>query len=163
MPPAPPSAAPAPSTVEVKVKYLHPLLEDAPPRPGTPGSAGIDLRACMDQDVVDIPAGGRHAFPTGMAIEITTPGVAGFVFSRSGLGTRQGLTVSQGVGVIDPDYRGEIIVSLLNTSGERRQIQRGERIAQLVLLPVYLAALVRAEELSDTSRAAGGFGHTGTV
>jgi dUTP pyrophosphatase len=89
--------------------------------------------------------------------------VAGFVFSRSGLGARQGLTVSQGVGVIDPDYRGEIIVSLLNTSGERRRIRRGERIAQLVLLPVFQAALVRAQELSDTSRGGGGFGHTGTL
>jgi dUTP pyrophosphatase len=162
--PRPAATAPAaPAAVEVRVKYLHPLLEQNPPSPGTPGSAGIDLRACMDEDEVEIPAGGRHAFRTGMAIEIAAPGVAGFVFSRSGLGARQGLTVSQGVGVIDPDYRGEIIVSLLNTSGERRRIRRGERIAQLVLLPVFQAALVRAQELSDTSRGGGGFGHTGTL
>ncbi len=152
-----------PPALEVKVKYLHPLLEDLPPHYATPDSAGIDLRACFDGEDVEIPAGGRHAFPTGMAIEIGAPGVAGFVFSRSGLGTREGLTVSQGVGVIDPDYRGEIIVSLLNTSGEVRRIRRGQRIAQLVLMPVCQAALVRAEELSDTCRGSGGFGHTGTI
>jgi len=152
-----------PSALEVKVKYLHPLLEDHPPHYSTPDSAGIDLRACFDEDEVHIPAGGRHAFPTGMAIEIGAPGVAGFVFSRSGLGTREGLTVSQGVGVIDPDYRGQIIVSILNTSGEERRIRRGQRIAQLVFLPVCLATLVRAEELTDTCRGSGGFGHTGKM
>lgn len=155
--------APESDVMQVKVKYLHPLMEDYPPRYSTPDSAGFDLRACIDEDEVEIPAGGRHAFPTGIAIEIGEPGVAGFVYSRSGLGTKEGLTVSQGVGVIDPDYRGQIIVSILNTSGERRRIRRGQRIAQLVFMPVRQAALVRAQELSDTCRGGGGFGHTGKM
>lgn len=154
-------ASPAP--FEVKVKYLHPLLESQPPRYSTPESAGFDLRACIEEDEIIIPADARHAFPTGIAIEIGAPGVAGFVYSRSGLGAKDGLTVSQGVGVIDPDYRGEIIVSLLNTSGEARRIRRGQRIAQLVFMPVCQPALVRAEELSDTCRGDGGFGSTGKM
>ena len=153
----------APLPLEVKVKYLHPLAEEFPPAYSTPHSAGFDLRACMDEDEVEIPAGGRHAFNTGIAIEITEPGWAAFVYSRSGLGTKKGLTVSQGVGVIDPDYRGEIIVSLLNTSGQRRRIQRGERIAQLVFMPFRQGTLVPAAELADTARGAGGFGSTGKM
>ena len=149
--------------LEVKVKYLHPLAEEQPPAYSTPHSAGVDLRACIDEDEVEIPAGARHAFGTGIAIEIAEPGWAAFVYSRSGLGTKKGLTVSQGVGVIDPDYRGEIIVSILNTSGERRRIQRGERIAQLVFMPVRQGTLVRVDELADTDRGAGGFGSTGRM
>lgn len=148
---------------EVRIKYLHPVLETQPPRYSTPDSAGFDLRACIDEDEVRIAPGARHAFPTGIAIEIGAPGVAGFVYSRSGLGAKDGLTVSQGVGVIDPDYRGEIVVSLLNTSPEERRIRRGQRIAQLVFMPVCQPALVRAEELSDTCRGAGGFGSTGEM
>ena len=121
------------------------------------------MRACIDQEELFFAPGQRHPVPSGMAIEIRQPGLAGFVFSRSGLGATQGLTVSQGVGLIDPDYRGQIIVSLLNTSGEERRIRRGERIAQLVFLPFAQARLIQAEELSATRRGAGGFGHTGTL
>ena len=110
-----------------------------------------------------IAPGARAAIPTGIAIEIGQPGVAGFVFSRSGLGAKHGLTVAQGVGVIDPDYRGEIMVWLLNTSSEPRTVANGERIAQLVLLPVFSPVIEVAEELGDTSRGSGGFGHTGRV
>lgn len=149
--------------LEVKVKFLHPLAEEHPPAYSTPYSAGFDLRACFDEEEIEIPAGGRHAFGTGIAIEISEPGWAAFVYSRSGLGTKKGLTVSQGVGVIDPDYRGQIIVSILNTSGERRRIRRGERIAQLVFMPVRQGSLVPADELADTDRGAGGFGSTGRM
>ena len=97
----------------------------------------------------------------GLAIDIQEPGVAGFVYSRSGLGAKDGLTVAQGVGVIDPDYRGEIKVCLLNTSGEERVVERGQRIAQLVFMPIRRSAIIACEELSDTARGAGGFGHTG--
>ena len=148
-------------TIPVKVRFLS---ETCPPEKfnyATPGSAGIDLRACMTEAEVSIPPGGRYRFPTGIAVECTMPGVAGFVYSRSGLGTKDGLVVSQGVGVIDPDYRGEILVSLLNTSGQTRTVTQGQRIAQLVFQPIVRAEIVPQEELSDTARGAGGFGHTG--
>ena len=87
--------------------------------------------------------------------------MAAYVFSRSGLGTKDGLTVSQGVGVINPDYRGEIKVSLLNTSDKTRRITRGQRIAQLVFMPIFQAVINPVEELGSTDRGAGGFGSTG--
>ena len=150
-------------TIPVKVRFLS---ETCPPEKfnyATPGSAGIDLRACMTEAEVSIPPGGRYRFPTGIAVECTMPGVAGFVYSRSGLGTKDGLVVSQGVGVIDPDYRGEILVSLLNTSDQARVVTRGQRIAQLVFQPVVRAQIIPQDALSDTARGAGGFGHTGAI
>ncbi len=149
--------------IDVKIKFLHSVWSEYQLGYSTIHSAGIDLRACLDEEVVEIPAGGRYAVPAGLAIEIVPPGVAGFVFSRSGLGAKEGLTVSQGVGVIDPDYRGQIFVSLLNTSGEKRRITRGQRVAQLVFLPYFQARLLPSENLSDTARGAGGFGHTGKI
>jgi len=149
--------------IDVRVRFLHPVWEENALAYGTAHSAGLDLRACLDAPGIEIPAGGRAAIPAGVAIEIAESGVAGFVFSRSGLGAKEGLTVSQGVGVIDPDYRGEIIVSLLNTSGQPRRVQRGQRIAQLVFLPVYTARILAADALGETSRGAGGFGHTGKM
>ena len=94
-------------------------------------------------------------------MEPLTPGIAGFVYSRSGLGAVQGLTVAQGVGVIDPDYRGEIAVVLLNTSGEPRRLRRGDRIAQLVFQPAFQVELEESDSLGQTGRGSGGFGHTG--
>ncbi|MCM0754332.1 dUTP diphosphatase [Desulfovibrio aminophilus] len=145
----------------VKVKYLRQLAEEAGLAYATPFSAGLDLRACLDVPEAAVEPGGRLAVPTGVAIEILQPDVAGFVFSRSGLGAKDGMTVAQGVGVIDPDYRGEIVVWLLNTSGEVRRIERGQRIAQLVFLPCFQARILPARDLSETDRGAGGFGHTG--
>ncbi|SDL14647.1 dUTP pyrophosphatase [Maridesulfovibrio ferrireducens] len=147
--------------IDVKVKYLNEIARKSGMEYSTPNSAGIDLRACIDNDFIEINPGERYPFPAGIAIEITAKGIAGFVYSRSGLGTKDGLTVSQGVGVIDPDYRGEIKVSLLNTSGEKRRIERGQRIAQLVFMPYYHASIIPCEELSSTERGSGGFGHTG--
>jgi dUTP pyrophosphatase len=149
--------------LEVRVRYLHPVWTEHALAYATDVSAGLDLRACIDAETLDIPAGGRAAIPAGLAIEIMRPGIAGFIFSRSGLGTKEGLTVSQGVGVIDPDYRGQIIVSLLNTSGQPRTIERGQRIAQLVFMPVLMARLTAVDALGETARGAGGFGHTGKV
>ncbi|WP_022662913.1 dUTP diphosphatase [Paucidesulfovibrio longus] len=151
------------SPLDVKVHFTHPVWEEHKLAYGTAFSAGLDLRACFDAEEMGIEPGGRLALGTGVRIEIGEPGWAGFVFSRSGLGAKKGLTVSQGVGVIDPDYRGEIIVSLLNTSGERRVVARGQRIAQLVFLPVRQARILPVNDLSDTDRGAGGFGHTGTI
>ena len=127
-------------------------------RYATSGSVGLDLRACLE---AAIPAGGRLAIPSGIAVEPLTPGIAGFVYSRSGLGAMQGLTVAQGVGVIDPDYRGEITVVLLNTSNEERRLRRGDRIAQLVFQPALQVELEECETLGATGRGSGGFGHTG--
>ncbi len=153
----------APHPIDVHVRFLHPVWDEHRLEYATDCSAGLDLRACLDVERLEIPAGSRAAIPAGIAIEIRQPGVAGFVFSRSGLGTKEGLTVSQGVGVIDPDYRGQIIVSLLNTSGVARTVERGQRIAQLVFLPCFTARLIPVDELGATERGAGGFGHTGKI
>ncbi|MDY0275066.1 MAG: dUTP diphosphatase [Desulfomicrobium sp.] len=150
-----------PVPLPVKVKFLSPLCSPESLVYATSGSAGIDLRACMTEKTLVIQPGERHRFPTGIALECTMPGVAGFVYSRSGLGTKEGLVVSQGVGVIDPDYRGEILVSLLNTSNVPRTVTQGQRIAQLVFQPIIRAEIVPVEELTTTDRGAGGFGHTG--
>lgn len=129
----------------------------------TAGSVGLDLRACPEQDLqsLSVPPDGRVTVPTGIAVQPVLPDMAGFVYSRSGLGAVQGLTVAQGVGVIDPDYRGEIVVVLLNTSGEPRLIRRGDRIAQLVFQPVFRTRLQPVPVLEVTERGTGGFGHTG--
>jgi len=147
----------------VHVKFLHHLWSEDDLRGATDGSCGLDLKACLVEEKVCLAPGERVAVPIGLAIDIRRPGVAGFVFSRSGLGTQQGVVVSQGVGVIDPDYRGEIIVSLLNTSSESREIIRGQRIAQLIFMPFFPAAFSVRDELAATSRGAGGFGHTGAM
>lgn len=147
--------------IEVNIKYLHPVWEEHNLSYATDHSIGLDLRACINEENVILSPGERFAFPSGVAIEVCTAGVAGFVFSRSGLGTKDGLTVSQGVGVIDPDYRGEIVVSLLNTSCEERVVVRGQRIAQLVFLHVFQASLTPVSVLGETARGCGGFGHTG--
>lgn len=127
----------------------------------TEGSAGMDLRACTDEEEIVIPAGGRAPVPSGICIEPKVPGVAGFVYSRSGLGAVKGLVVAQGVGVIDADYRGEIVIWLLNTSDAALSVRRGERVAQLVFQPVCRLEAQTADSLSETTRGSGGFGHTG--
>lgn len=130
--------------------------------PSTGGSAGIDLRACLKAgEIIHIAPGGREQIPVGIGIEPQQPNIAGFVYSRSGLGAVQGLVVAQGVGIIDPDYRGEISVIMMNTSGEKRTIARGDRIAQIVFQHFFLPQFFVVEELTPTQRGLGGFGHTG--
>lgn len=148
-------------SVAVDVQLLSPLWSRSDLRGATSGSCGLDLKACFPEERRVLLPGERTAVPSGLAIDIRQPGIAGFVYSRSGLGTKQGLVVSQGVGVIDPDYRGEIIVSLLNTSGEERTITRGQRIAQLVFQPYWAPEFTVRDALTATGRGAGGFGHTG--
>ena len=150
-------------TTVLHIKFLRESSRQNPPAVATPGSAGLDLRADIEAESLTIAPGSRAAIPTGIAIAIQTPGLAGFIYSRSGLGAKHGLTVAQGVGVIDPDYRGEIIVWLLNTSQEPRTISRHERIAQLVLAPIVRPIVTPVTDLDDTSRGHGGFGHTGKV
>lgn len=130
--------------------------------PATMDSVGVDLRACLSEpESIAVPPGERRMIPTGIAIEPKRPGIAGFVYSRSGLGGLTGVTVAQGVGVIDPDYRGEIKVPLLNTGKEIYVVQRGERIAQLIFQQYFRPVFREVEELGLTDRDSGGFGHTG--
>jgi len=147
--------------IEVKVQYLHPIWQGKRLDYATQYAVGLDLRACLDDEEVALEPGEKRPFATGVAIEIVTPNVAGFVFSRSGLGTKQGLVVTQGVGVIDPDYRGEIVVSLHNIAQGPRNVYQGQRIAQLLFMPAFQASLFPVHELSATGRGKGGFGHTG--
>ncbi|MFO7717228.1 MAG: dUTP diphosphatase [Thermodesulfobacteriota bacterium] len=147
--------------IDVDIQFLHDLWQDFPLAYATSEAVGLDLRACITEAVLDFTPGQRQAVPAGIALQINEPGYAGFVFSRSGLGTKKGLVVSQGVGVIDPDYRGEVIVSLLNTSSQNQTIERGERVAQLLFMPAAQAHLRHVDSLHATPRGSGGFGHSG--
>lgn len=129
------------------------------PQRATSGSAGLDLRACIDAPLT-IEAGQSAVLPTGLAAELAQNTV-GLVFGRSGLGIKHGICPSNAVGVIDSDYRGEIRVGLRNHSDKPFTIQPDERIAQLVVMPVLSPDVEEVSELSDTSRGAGGFGSTG--
>ena len=130
------------------------------PTYGTVFSAGADLYACMDSPV-SIPSGEAVLIHTGLAMAIPE-GYAGLVFARSGLATKQGLAPSNKVGVIDADYRGEVMVSLYNHSKEERKVEPGERIAQIVITPYLKADWQIADTLPETGRGSGGFGSTGT-
>ena len=148
--------------MELKIKALSPKLGTEIPLPArsTPGSAGMDLAACMDGPVTIAPRA-LARIPTGLAIALPSPDYAALVFARSGLGVKHGISLSNGVGVIDSDYRGEIQVGLTNLSDTPYTIQPGDRIAQLVVVPVALPELVWTQDLEDTGRGAGGFGSTG--
>ncbi|MCL2023265.1 MAG: dUTP diphosphatase [Oscillospiraceae bacterium] len=131
----------------------------AVPRRATDGSAGYDLCACINAPVT--LARGEHAvIPTGVAIALPES-AAGFVFARSGLAVKHGIAPANAVGVIDSDYRGEILVGLINHYSDAYTISPGERVAQLVIIPVATPALIQVDSLDDTSRGAGGFGSTG--
>ncbi len=163
----------------VKIKYLaenKQVYGDDGLKPATQFSAGFDLRACFDEDFVEIFPGQRSCINTGIAIDLSGATfdaifesenlkmpLAAFVYSRSGLGAVRGLTVAQGVGVIDPDYRGEIKVFLLNTSNEIQRIERGERIAQLVFQPFFQVNFLEVADLENSERGSGGFGASGRV
>ena len=144
--------------INVKIKLTR---GSAAPHYATEGSAALDLRAALEGGSVTIPAGGRAMIPTGIAIEPESREVVAIVAARSGLAVKQGITLSNGIGVIDSDYRGEISVGLLNTSDTDFTVGDGDRIAQLMFMPVLQANLIVSDELSDTSRGAGGFGSTG--
>ena len=129
------------------------------PQRQTEGAAGYDLCACLEAPVTLQPGEG-YPFPTGLAAEIPQ-GYAGMGFCRSGRGVKPGLSLPKCVGVIDSDYRGELVVPLRNFGDGAYTIQPGERIAQLVIMPVLLPEIVEVEELSQTQRGQGGFGSTG--
>ncbi len=134
--------------------------------PATPYSAGMDLRAIFSEEFVEIAPNQRLGIGSGIALDMlygTETPMAGFVYSRSGLGAVKGLCVAQGVGVIDPDYRGEIKVFLLNTSQEVRRIEQGERIAQIIFQPYFTPSLIEVEYLNESQRGDGGFGASGKL
>jgi len=145
-------------TAPVAVKKLRPNAKL--PTYGSEFAAGADLYACLEAAVTIAPHK-TLLIPTGLAMEIPE-GWAGLIYARSSLGTKRGLAPANKVGVIDPDYRGELMVSLHNHSTEPQTVEPGERIAQLVLTPYLTARFFEAESLSDTVRGTGGFGSTGT-
>ena len=148
--------------MELKFKALNPKIGREIPLPqfATPGSAAMDLRACIDRPVT-IRAGERTVVPTGLAMALPSADYVALLFARSGLGIRKGVCLSNGVGVIDSDYRGEIGVGLVNLSQEAYTVQPGDRIAQLLVVPVERPTVSLVEDLDDTSRGSGGFGSTG--
>lgn len=147
-------------TIQVQFKRLHNLPGVTTPRYMTASAAGMDLHAALEELVVLAP-GERTLVPTGLAMAIPE-GYEAQVRPRSGLAWRHGVTVVNSPGTIDADYRGEISIILINHGHDTISIQPGERIAQLVFAPVIRAELAEVEELVETQRSSGGFGHTGT-
>lgn len=143
---------------DLKVKFLRPGAKM--PTYGTEFAAGADLYACLEETVTIAPHETK-LIPIGIAMEIPV-GWAGFVHARSGLASKRHLAPANKVGVIDCDYRGEIFVPMHNHSTERQIIEPGERIAQMIFAPYYVASFVEADELSETVRSEKGFGSTGT-
>ncbi len=148
--------------MKLKLKAVSPRIgRDLPwPQRATEGSAGMDLSACIEEEIILSPRQ-LVKIPTGIAIALPGPAYVALVYARSGLGIKHGIALSNGVGVIDSDYRGEIMVGLTNLSDVPYTIHPGDRIAQLVVTPVVLPELERVEELDDTGRGTGGFGSTG--
>ncbi len=130
------------------------------PQRATEGAAGMDLYACIDEDIT-IKAGKSALVATGVAIELPSKEMAAFVFARSGLATKFGIALSNSVGVVDSDYRGEIYVSLRNFSGQDYTVKQNERIAQMIIMPVLPVSFCEVENLESTVRGDGGFGSTG--
>ncbi len=151
-------------SVERKIKMMLKVVklrENAKiPFRATVGSAGMDLSACMDAPVTIAP-GELKKIPTGIAIGLPGPNTVGLIFARSGLAVKNGVTLSNAVGVIDSDYTGELIVGLCNVGSVPYTIQPGERIAQLVIMPVLTPRVAVVDHLQATSRGDGGFGSTG--
>ena len=147
---------------KLQVKILNDKIgtEIDLPSYGTAGSAGLDLRACLDQTVEIVP-GQTVLIPTGFAIYIEDPGVAAMILPRSGLGHKHGIVLGNLVGLIDSDYQGELMVSCWNRGQTSFAINPGDRIAQLILVPVLQAQFEVVDEFKQTERGSGGFGHTG--
>lgn len=149
---------------QLQVKRLDDRLgRDFPmPERATAGSAGIDLRALIDAPLSLVP-GQCELLPTGLAIYIADPNLAGLILPRSGLGHKHGIVLGNGTGLIDSDYQGELKVSVWNRAGVAYTIEPGERIAQFVLIPVVAAELALVDEFDESARGQGGFGSTGAA
>jgi dUTP pyrophosphatase len=146
------------TTIDVKV--LDPRMAEQLPSYATPGSAGLDLRACLDAPLVLEP-GQSKLIPTGLAIHIGDPGLAAMILPRSGLGHKHGIVLGNLVGLIDSDYQGPLMVSCWNRGSATFTVQPMERIAQLVIVPVVQASFRRVEDFEASARGEGGFGSTG--
>jgi dUTP pyrophosphatase len=147
---------------KIDVKILDVRIGDQFPLPtyATEGSAGLDLRACLDQ-TVNLAPGETTLLPTGIAIHIADPSLAAVILPRSGLGHKHGIVLGNLVGLIDSDYQGQLMVSVWNRGQTAFAIEPGERIAQMVFVPVVQAEFNIVEEFTDSERGAGGFGHSG--
>ena len=147
---------------ELQVRILNPRIGNEIPLPAyaTEGSAGMDLRAMCDAPL-ELAPGEAQLLPTGLAIHIADPGLCAVILPRSGLGHKQGLVLGNLVGLIDADYQGPLMVSLWNRGQNPQTITPGDRIAQLVLLPVVRAAFRVVDSFDSSARGEGGFGHTG--
>ena len=142
----------------VKIKKLR--TQAKLPTRGSDGAAGLDLYACLDEPVLIEPRG-LYKIPTGVAIALPDDSTVGLIFGRSGLGVKHGVSLPNCVGVIDSDYRGELVVGIGNTGEKPYLLSPGERFAQLVVMPVFRAQLLETEDLGETARGDGGFGSTG--
>ena len=146
------------TTIDVKV--LDPRMAEALPAYATPGSAGLDLRACLEEALL-IEPGQTRLIPTGLAIYIADPGLAAMILPRSGLGHKHGIVLGNLVGLIDSDYQGALMVSCWNRGQVAYNVQPMERIAQLVIVPVVQASFRLVDSFEASDRGAGGFGSTG--
>ena len=146
------------TTVDIRV--LDPRMADSLPAYATPGSAGLDLRACLDEPVVLEP-GQAHLIPTGLSMHLGDPGLAAMILPRSGLGHKHGIVLGNLVGLIDSDYQGPLMVSCWNRGQSTFTIQPMERIAQLVIVPVVQAQFRLVDSFEASARGEGGFGSTG--
>jgi dUTP pyrophosphatase len=147
---------------KIQLKVLDARLGDTIELPdyATAGSAGLDLRACLDDDLILEP-GATILIPTGLAIHIDDPSLAAVILPRSGLGHKHGIVLGNLVGLIDSDYQGQLFVSCWNRSQTAFTINVGERIAQMVIVPVIQVAFEQVEEFTSSERGIGGFGHSG--
>ena len=150
--------------IDVELKILDPRLgrEIPLPAPATPASAGMDLRAALDAPLTLAP-GASELIPTGVAIHIGDPGYCAVILPRSGLGHKQGIVLGNLVGLIDADYQGPLMISCWNRGNAPYTIAPGDRIAQLVFLPIAHAQFRVVEDFAASQRGSGGFGHSGTV
>ncbi len=146
----------------IQLKILDARIGNEYPLPeyATDGSAGIDMRACLDEPL-EVRAGDTHLLPTGIAIYIGDPALAAVLLPRSGLGHKHGIVLGNLVGLIDADYQGQVFVSCWNRSRQSFTIQPGERIAQMVFIPIVRAHFEVVESFQESARGAGGFGHSG--
>ena len=144
----------------IDLQVLDARMAEQIPAYATPGSAGLDLRACLDEAITLAP-GQTTLIPTGLAIHIADPGLAALILPRSGLGHKHGIVLGNLVGLIDSDYQGQLMVSCWNRGQTEFVIQPFERIAQLVIVPVVQAAFRRVDSFDASARGAGGFGSTG--
>lgn len=147
----------------IEYKILDPRIGTAFPLPAyaTTGSAGMDLRACLDSALTLNP-GDTTLIPTGLAIHIGDPGLAAVILPRSGLGHKHGIVLGNLVGLIDSDYQGQLLISCWNRGQDSFTIEPGERIAQLVFVPVVQVSLQAVDDFNQSDRGIGGFGHSGT-